>query len=376
MVVALGQTRIRAGLVLALFASGGVGCGAFGSMREQQEQLAAAREEIKANRLEVAAVHLERAIAANPGDARGHLLLADVRRRLNDQVAFDRNVQRALLVDPRSPDAVLANAGRLADQGETARAVALIDESLARHPNVPELRWGRCLLLLRGADAHALLESSLQLVEYADAQKLGEFRVAGLLLEAIARQRMDPLDARALAAFCEAAQVETDVALGACEELAGGGGDRDLVTIARRCSDEAAPTPESVLVAAYIVMRGGDAEHALRTADAALARLRDQGAFATSRVALDLDVFAARAQLELGQGRAAAARLAAQARARPDLGGLWRMYADAAFASGSAEAMEQLRIDVAAAAEESKDQNLLELFAQIARAIEKALHPK
>lgn len=369
-----GLTRaVLAGVVLPALC---IGCGAFGSLREHQEQLAAARDEIQANRLEIAATHLERAIAANPQDARGHLLLADVRRRLNDKDAFDRCVRRALLVDPRSPDAVLANAGLLAESGDLNAALGLLDDAVARHPNRPELHWGRSILLLRGDDAHALLESCLQLVEYADAHKEGDLRIGGLLLVAIARQRIDPIDPEALDDFCDAARVEPDIAIGASEELAGAGADEDLTALARRCASQEAPVPEAALVAAYVFLRGGDANRAIALVDLVLSRLRAEGAMASSRIALDLDVLAARAHLELEQGGAAAARLGAQARARPDLAGLWRMYADAAFASRSAEVLEQLRTDVANAADRTEDKALLELFAQIARGVEQALRPR
>lgn len=368
--------RLRACSAVLLLVQCCIGCGAFGSLREQQEQMAAARQEIQANRLEVAVGHLERAIAANPGEARGHLLLADVQRRLKRTDEFDRSVRRALLVDPRSPDAVLANAGLRAESGDLAGALSLLDDAAARHPDRPEIHWGRGLLLLRGGDPHAALESALQLVEYADATREGDLRIGGLLLVAIARQRIDPIDEQALTDFCTAATTEPDVAIGASEELAGAGGDADLIELARRCAQQDAPAPDAALVAAYVFLRGGDAERAIALADIVLARLRSEGAMATSRVALDLDVLAARAHLELGQGGAAAARLGAQARARPDLAGLWRMYADAAFSSRSAEVLGQLKIDVADAAEHTEDPALLELFAQIARGVEQALRPR
>ncbi|MBK6940109.1 MAG: tetratricopeptide repeat protein [Planctomycetes bacterium] len=370
------RERVRVGAAVLLVGIGCAGCGAFGSLREHQEQLAAARAEIQANRLDVAVTHLERAIAANPGDARGHLLLADVQRRLKHDDEFDRNVRRALLVDPGSPDAVLANAGLLAESGDLPRALALLDGAADRHPNRPEIHWGRGLLLLRGGDPHSLLEAALQLVEYADATREGDLRIGGLLLVAIARQRIDPIDPQALTDFCDAAKIEPDVAMGAGEELAGAGADKDLLTLADRCASSSEPDANAALVSAYVTLRGGNADRAIAIADGVLSRLKTQGAMATSRIALDLDVLAARAHLELGQGGAAAARLAAQARARPDLDGLWRMYADAAFASRSADVMNQLKADLADAADQTKDPALLELFAQIARAVEQALHPR
>lgn len=370
------RERVRVGAAVLLVGWVCVGCGAFGSMREHQEQLAAARLEIQANRLDVAVTHLERAIAANPGDARGHLLLADLHRRLKHDDEFARNVRRALLVDPRSPDAALANAGLLAESGDLPRALALLDEAAGRNPNRPEIHWGRGLLLLRGGDSHTLLESALQLVEYADATREGDLRIGGLLLVAIARQRIDPIDPQALTDFCDAAKIDPDVAMGAGEELAGAGADKDLLTLADRCANATEPDAAAALVAAYVTLRGGNAERTIAIADGALARLKTQGAMASSRRALDLDVLAARAHLELGQGGAAAARLGAQARARPDLDGLWRMYADAAFASRSLDVLDQLKTDVADAAEQTEDPALLELFAQIARGVEQAQRPR
>ena len=101
--------------------------------------------------------HLIDALRLAPGDAWNHVVLANIYTRESDLPSAIRFFSRALELKPGDPYALNGLGAAHAKSGNDAKAHECFDAAIAAHPEMPEPRFGKALLLQKQG---RLLESA------------------------------------------------------------------------------------------------------------------------------------------------------------------------------------------------------------------------
>jgi tetratricopeptide (TPR) repeat protein len=142
---------------------------------------------MRAGRIPEAAAHLEAALAADPGDARAVLLLAEARMAMNDPAGAREALESGIAASPSEGGLHLALARLLGALGDEAGSRAAVASGLAAAPENRQLRVAGAMERERVGDVEGAI------AEYEDlyARDAGDLLVANNLASLLAQHRDD-----------------------------------------------------------------------------------------------------------------------------------------------------------------------------------------